>query len=356
MEPALAVTLTKSPKPKPDPSTLVFGRVMTDHMFVMDYEAGKGWHSPRIEPYGPVSVEPALMVFHYGQALFEGLKAYRAADGSIKLFRPADNMRRLNNSARRLCIPEVDVDAVVAHLKRLIEVERDWVPSAPGTSLYIRPFIIATESALGVHPSHSYKFFIILCPVGPYYAEGFNPVKIWVETKYTRAAVGGTGEAKVAGNYAASILAAEEAKKKGYTQVLWLDGAERKYIEEVGTMNIFFKIDGKLVTPALSGTILPGITRDSVIKLARHWGMDVEERRITIDELFGLHHAGKLQEVFGTGTAAVISPVSVLDRAGEIITVGNGAAGPFALKLFESLMAIQYGKADDPFHWVVTAA
>ena len=349
----LSVTLAKQLKPKPQEDKLGFGTIFTDHMFIMDYSPDKGWHSARIEPYGPFQMDPATMVLHYGQAIFEGMKAYKTVDGKVKVFRPRDYLSRMNRSADRLCIPNIDVESVLQGLLKLLSIEKDWVPASEGTSLYIRPFIIATDPHLGVRPSYTYRFFIILSPVGAYYAEGFKPVPIWVESKYVRAAKGGIGEAKTPGNYAASILAAEEAKANGYTQVLWLDGCDKASVEEVGTMNICFKISDKIFTPALQGSILGGMTRNSVIKVAKEWGMEVREERITIDEVYAAHEKGILQEVFGTGTAAVISPVSSLNWDGKIITINNGKTGETALKLYDEITSIQYGKLPDKFNWMV---
>ncbi len=349
----ISITLTKNPKAKPqDENKLGFGTIFTDHMFVMDYEAGKGWHSARIEPYGPFCLEPSTMVLHYGQAIFEGMKAYRTAGGKVRIFRPRDYLARMNRSADGLCIPYIDTEFVFKGLMKLISIEKDWVPSPEGTSLYIRPFIIATDPYVGVRPSHTYRFFIILSPVGAYYPEGFKPVKIWVETKYVRAVRGGLGFAKTPANYAASLKAAEEAKANGYTQVLWLDGVEKKYIEEVGTMNIAFIIDNKLVTPPLEGSILGGMTRDSVIRVAKDWGLEVKEEQITINELYEAHDKGTLQEIFGTGTAAVISPVSSLNWAGNVITVNNGVTGETSQRLYDEITGIQYGKVADRFNWM----
>ena len=337
----------------PDEASLGFGTRFTDYMFVMDYNPEKGWHSPRIEPYGPMQMEPSTMVLHYGQAIFEGMKAYRTAGDAIQLFRPQENLKRLNRSGRRLCMPALDEEFVLRALIELLRIEKDWVPGAPGTSLYIRPTIIATDPYIGLRASHTYRFFIILSPVGAYYPEGFNPVKIWVTSQYVRAVRGGVGEAKTAGNYAASLYATELAHQEGYTQVMWLDGVELKYVEEVGSMNIFFKIAGELVTPMLNGSILSGVTRDSVIRLAESWGMKVTERRIGIDEIYRAHEQGELQEVFGSGTAAVISPVGHIKYDGREITVGDGSVGPVAGRLFKELMDIQYGRAKDPFGWVM---
>ena len=340
-------------KDHPDDSALGFGTIFTDYMFNMDYTQEKGWHAPRIEPYSPISMDPSTMVLHYGQAVFEGLKAYRTESGNIQLFRPLDNLKRMNSSNARLCIPPVDENFVLDALIQLLKIEKDWVPAESGTSLYIRPTIIAMDPYLGLRSSHTYRFFIILSPVGAYYPEGFDPVKIWVTTDYVRAVRGGVGEAKTAGNYAASLYATELANKDGYTQVMWLDGVDLKYVEEVGSMNIFFMIDDEIITPQLTGSILSGITRDSVIQLAESWGKKVVERKIGIDEIYNAHESGALQEVFGSGTAAVISPVGNIKYAGKEITIGDGGVGPFSAKLFSELMDIQYGKAEDPFGWVL---
>jgi branched-chain amino acid aminotransferase len=350
---ALSITQTKELKAKPDDDKLGFGTLFTDHMFNMDYDPENGWHNPRIEPYHSIVMDPATMVLHYGQGVFEGLKAYRVPDGGVQLFRPMDNIRRMNRSSRRLCIPEVDEDLALECLKALIDVERDWVPGAEGTSLYIRPTVIAMDPFLGVRASFSYRFFIILSPVGAYYPEGFNPVKIFVTKDYVRAVQGGVGEAKTLGNYAASLLAGNEAHDLGYTQVLWLDGVEKKYIEEVGSMNIFFVIGDELITPELSGSILPGITRDSVLRLASSWGMSVAERKISIDEVVAAHASGNLKEIFGSGTAAVISPVGEIRYGDNDLSVGDGQVGPIAGRLYAELTDIQYGRTDDPMGWVV---
>jgi branched-chain amino acid aminotransferase len=343
----------ESLKKHPEDSTLGFGTVFTDYMFNMDYAPQKGWHNPRIEPYGPIAMDPSTMVLHYGQAIFEGLKAYRTDSGEIQLFRPQDNLKRLNTSGHMLCMPELDEAFVLEALLKLLSLEKDWVPSTLGTSLYIRPTLIATDPYLGLRSSNTYRFFIILSPVGAYYPEGFNPVKIWVTTEYVRAVRGGVGQAKTAGNYAASLYATELAHKDGYTQVLWLDGVELKYVEEVGSMNIFFIIGDELCTPALNRSILSGVTRDSVIKLAKSWGVNVVERKISIDEIYTAHAKGELKEVFGSGTAAIISPVGNIKFNGKEITIGDGSVGPFSAKLFKNLMDIQYGKAEDPFNWIM---
>ena len=340
-------------KDHPDDSSLGFGTIFTDYMFNMDYSQEAGWHNPRIEPYGPIEMEPSTMVLHYGQAIFEGLKVYRTDSGEIQLFRPQDNLSRLNKSGHRLCMPELDEEFILEALKELLKIEKNWVPAAAGTSLYIRPTIIATDPYLGLRSSNTYRFFIILSPVGAYYPEGFDPVKIWVTTEYVRAVRGGVGEAKTAGNYAASLYATELANKDGYTQVMWLDGVELKYVEEVGSMNIFFMIGDELITPELNRSILSGVTRDSVIKLAKSLDVNVVERKISIDEIYEAHESGALKEVFGSGTAAVISPVGQIKFNGKEITIGDGSVGPFAAKLFNDLMDIQYGKAADPFNWIV---
>jgi branched-chain amino acid aminotransferase len=340
-------------KPKPvDESSLGFGDITTDHMFSIDYRSENGWENPRVEPYGDLHIDPAAMSIHYGQEIFEGLKAYGGKDNGIYLFRARDNFERLNRSAKRLCMPEVDIDLVMEGMKKLILLDREWIPQSEGTSLYIRPTMLATEPHLGVRPAKSYLFFIIIGPVGAYYKEGLNPVKIYVEDFFVRAAIGGTGEAKTAGNYAASLLAAEEAKKKGFTQVLWLDAAERKYVEEVGTMNIFFLIDDELLTAPLNGSILPGVTRDSVIRIVKDWGLKITERSLVIDEVIDAANNGRLKEAFGTGTAAVISPVGQITYKGEDHIVAGGKMGELSRRLYDEIVAIQYGKKPDPYGWV----
>ena len=348
----LNITKADQLKTKPDDSKLSFGTIFTDYMFNMDYNPQDGWHNPRIEPYAPINMDPATMVLHYGQGVFEGLKAYRTETGAVQLFRPKDNFKRMNNSSRLLCIPEIDENFALDALKELLIIEKDWVPSALGTSLYIRPTIIATDPFLGVRASHTYRFFIIFSPVGAYYPEGFNPVKIWVTRNHVRAVRGGVGEAKTPGNYAASLYAGEQAHKHGYTQVLWLDGIEQEYIEEVGAMNIFFVINGELITPILNGSILPGITRDSVINLAKMWGIKVSERKIGISEVVDVHASGKLDEIFGSGTAAVISPVGEIKYGDTIITVSDGKVGAMANRFYKELTDIQYGKTKDPAGWI----
>lgn len=349
----IKIELTKNPKEKPSEDSLGFGHYFTDHMFIMDYTEGKGWHDPRIVPYQPITLEPSSMVFHYGQTVFEGLKAYRTADGEVQLFRPDANFKRLNHSNERLVIPAVDEELALEALKKLVDIDRDWVPSAPGTSLYIRPFIIATEPFLGVHPSRNYLFMIIMSPSGSYYKGGIDPVKIMVEERFVRAVVGGTGEAKTGGNYASSLIGQVIAEEQGYAQTLWLDGKENRYIEEVGSMNIFFKINGTVITPALTGSILPGITRDSMIKVLKSKNIPVEERRIMIEEVVEASQNGTLEEVFGTGTAAVISPVGELKYLDHKIIINDGKIGEVSQMLYDTLTGIQYGKLEDPFGWIV---
>lgn len=340
-------------KQKPDQNNLGFGTYFSDHMFIMDYTKGKGWHDARIVPYAPLQMDPATMVFHYGQAIFEGLKAYKTKDGRVLLFRPGRNMARINCSNDRLSIPRIDEDFALEALKTLVSVEKDWIPTAPGTSLYIRPFIIATDPFLGVRSSFTYKFIIILSPVGAYYPTGLNPGKYLIENEYVRAIKGGTGFTKCSGNYAASLKAQDLAHDKGYMQVLWLDGVERKYIEEVGSMNVFFKIGGEVITPSLEGSILPGITRDSVIHLLKHWGIKVTERRISVQELYEANAKGRLEEAFGTGTAAVISPIGELNWNNDIIKLSGGKIGELSAKLYETITGIQNGILKDDFGWMV---
>ena len=351
----IKITKTTTPKAKPAPGTpLGFGKIFTDHMFVMNYTEGKGWHDARIVPYENLSLAPAAMVFHYGQEMFEGLKAYKGVDGNVYLFRPDMNAKRTNNTNTRLVIPQLPVEDFVEAVRAVVDVDRDWVPSDPGTSLYIRPFIIATDEFLGVAPSKTYLFIIILSPSGAYYESGLEPVGIWIEDEYVRAVKGGMGFAKTGGNYAASLIAQVKAHDDGYSQVLWLDGVERKYIEEVGSMNIMFKIAGKIVTPMLNGSILPGITRDSILTVCRDWGFEVEERRISVDELVAAAKDGTLEEVWGTGTAAVVSPVNKLRYEDEVMLIGDGGIGPVTQKLYDELTGIQWGKLPDTRGWRVT--
>ncbi|MCI5584174.1 MAG: branched-chain amino acid aminotransferase [Lachnospiraceae bacterium] len=345
---------TTNPKPLPKPEDdLTFGTIFTDHMFIMDYEEGKGWYDPRIVPYAPISLQPSAMVFHYGQEMFEGLKAYKAEDGRTLLFRPDQNIERANNTNKRICIPTIPEEDFLQAIKETVKMDEAWIPTKPGTSLYIRPFIIATDPFLGVRPSNTYKFMIILSPVGAYYPEGLNPVKIWIEDEYVRAVRGGLGEAKAGANYVASLKAQVKAHDAGYSQVLWLDGVERKYIEEVGAMNIFFKINGVVVTPMLNGSILPGVTRSSCIELCRAWGYPVEERRISAKELFDAALNGSLEEVWGTGTAAVISPVGHLREGDMDVEIAGGGIGPLSQRLYDTITGIQLGKVEGPKGWVV---
>lgn len=350
----IRIERTSAPKAKPqDESKLGFGQIFTDHMFVMDYEAGKGWIDPRVVPYQPITLDPSAMVFHYGQEMFEGLKAYPTEDGRVLMFRPQKNIQRANNTNIRICIPTIPEEDFLQALETVVSVDKDWIPHSAGTSLYIRPFIIATDPFLGVRPSNTYKFMIILSPVGAYYESGLNPVSIWIEDDYVRAVRGGIGEAKTGGNYVASLAAQVKAHDEGYSQVLWLDGVERKYIEEVGAMNIFFKISGKVVTPMLNGSILPGVTRASCIDLCKHWGMDVEERRVSVDELVAAARSGALEECWGSGTAAVISPVGKLRFGDEVMEIGGGQIGDVSQKLYDTVTGIQTGKIKDEFGWIV---
>lgn len=353
MSEPIRITRAAVKKAKPKDKDLTFGTVFTDHMFVMDFQEEKGWYDPRIEPYGPLSLDPAAAVLHYAQAVFDGLKAFRGKDATVRLFRPQKHIERMNNSAKRMCIPPLDPEMALKSLVALVGLEKDWVPSTVGTSLYVRPTIIAREAFLGVRPAHSYIYYVILSPVGAYYPEGMNPVKILVVDKYVRAVEGGVGAAKTAGNYAASLYAAEEAKHAGFTQVLWLDGRERKYLDEVGTMNIMLKIGDEVITPPLTGTILPGVTRDSALTLMREWGLRVAERQVSIDEVAQAAHKGTLKEVWGTGTAAVISPVGELAYKGERIVINEGKIGELTQKLYDAIVGIQYATAPDTHGWTV---
>lgn len=350
----IKIERTSAPKEKPaDETKLGFGHIFTDHMFIMNYDAGQGWHDARIVPYGEISLSPAAMCLHYGQEIFEGLKAYRTADGSVQLFRPQENFKRMNNSAKRMVIPEIDEEFMLEALKKLVDIERDWVPHTEGASLYIRPFIISVDPYVGVKPADHYLFMIILSPSGAYYAGGLNPVKIYVEKNYVRAVRGGTGFAKTAANYAISLIGQEVADEQHYDQVLWLDGVEQKYIEEVGSMNIFFVIDGEVVTPQLTGSVLPGITRKSAIEICRKKGYKVTERRISIDEVAAAYDEGKLDEVFGTGTAAVISPVGNLKWGDKVMVINGNKIGPVSQMLYDTMTGIQWGKLPDEFGWIV---
>lgn len=346
--------LAKTLKEKPaDESKLGFGHIFTDHMFIMNYDTGEGWHDARIVPYGDISLSPAAMCLHYGQEIFEGLKAYRTAEGKIQLFRPDENFKRMNISNERMVIPQINEQDAMEALMALLNVEKDWVPHSEGAALYIRPFIIATDPYVGVRPADHYMFMIILSPSGAYYSTGLNPVKIYVESKYVRAVRGGTGFAKTAANYAISLAGQEEAHKQDYEQVLWLDGVERKYVEEVGSMNIFFVIDGEIITPALTGSVLSGITRKSAIEICRSKGYKVTERRISIQEIADAYDAGKLDEVFGTGTAAVISPVGHLKWEDKIMEINDNKIGQISQMLYDTMTGIQWGKIPDEFGWTV---
>lgn len=346
------ITRTTAPKPKPADDALSFGKVLTDHMFLMDYDKGRGWHSPRIEPYGPLTLDPATSVLHYGQAIFDGLKAFRGADGRIRLFRAQRHAERFNRSARLMCMPELPVDLIRQSFEALVGIEHDWVPRKPGTSLYMRPAIIATDVFLGVHPADSYLYFLILSPVGSYYKEGVKPVRILASDKHVRAVKGGTGEAKTAANYAQSLPAQRDAEQAGYTQVLYLDGVHRRYLDEVGTMNIMVRIGDEVITPPLAGTILDGVTRASALQLMRDWGLTVSERPITIDEVMQAGRDGSLREMWGTGTAAVVSPVGTLGYRGEDILINGGQTGELTQKLYDTITGIQYGRSNDPHGWV----
>ena len=349
------IRITKAPtlKKKPKDSELGFGIIFTDHMFVANFQEEKGWYDPRVEPYAPIPLDPAAAVLHYAQAVFDGLKAFRGVDGKLRLFRPQKHVERLNNSARRMCIPPLDPELALQSIVTVVQTDGEWVPRMLGTSLYIRPTIIASEAFLGVRPAKSYVYFVILSPVGAYYPEGMAPVKIRVEERYVRAVEGGLGGAKTGANYAASLMAGEEAKHQGFTQVLWLDGVHRRYIDEVGTMNIMVKIGDEVITPPLTGTVLPGVTRDSVLTLLRDWGLRASERQVGIDEVMAAHRAGTLTEVWGTGTAAVISPVGELAYKGEKMVINGGKIGPLTQRLYDAIVGIQYGQAPDPHGWTV---
>ncbi|MBR2453039.1 MAG: branched-chain amino acid aminotransferase [Clostridia bacterium] len=347
----IKIVKTTTPKEHPESSTLGFGKFFTDHMFIMDYSREKGWYDARIVPFGNVELHPASTVLHYGSEIFEGLKAYRREDGTVQMFRPIENIRRMNRSAERLCLPQIDEDLAMEILKTFVAFEQDWTPSAPGTSLYLRPFMFGNDETLGVHAVHNARFMIIASPVGSYYKEGINPVKIMIEADDVRAVRGGTGYAKCGGNYAASNRAGERAEQQGYSQVLWLDGVERKYIEEVGAMNVMFKINGEIITPALTGSILPGITRMSCIEVLKKEGFKVSERLLSIDELEEAMDNGSLEEAWGCGTAAVVSPIGELRYKDKVFTVNNGEIGEVTQKLYDTLTGIQWGKIEDSFGW-----
>lgn len=347
----IKITRSTHLKEKPDQNHLGFGNYFTDHMLTIDYDEGQGWHDERITPYEPIAMDPAAMVLHYAQETFEGLKAYRNPNGDVMLFRPEMNARRMINSNARLCMPALPEEMFIEAVEAIVKYEQDWIPTAPDTSLYIRPFMYAAQPSVGVHPANSYKFIIILSPVGAYYPEGVNPIKIWVEDEYVRAVKGGTGFTKCGGNYAASVAAQVKAEQKGYTQVLWLDGVHRKYVEEVGTMNIMFYIGDEIITAPIDGSVLPGVTRDSMLRLLKDWGYKVSERELSIDDLMEAGHDGTLKEVFGTGTAAVISPVGELNYQGDIVTINDFKTGPLTQRLYDTLTGIQWGKIEDPYQW-----
>src|SRR5437899_7527747 len=351
---AIRITKTANKKQRPKDKDLAFGTVFTDHMFVVDFQEEKGWYDPRVEPYAPLSLDPATAVLHYGQSLFEGLKAFRGTDGKIRLFRPQKHVERLNRTAHRMSIPGLDPEVVFKSWTTVVDVDRAWVPASVGTSLYIRPTVIASEPFLGVRPAKRYLYYVILSPVGPYYPEGLAPTKIKVIDNYVRAVAGGLGEAKTSANYAASLYAAEEAKHEGFTQVLWLDGVHHKYLEEVATSKIMLKIGDEVITPPLAGTILAGVTRDTALTLMRAWGLRVSERQITIDEVVAAAHAGALKEVWATGTAAVISPVGELAYKGERIVVNGGRIGALSQKLYDTIVGIQYGTMPDSRGWTLS--
>ncbi len=347
----MKITLTTQPKQKPDSTKLGFGKYFTDHMLVMDYEDGE-WKEPEIVPYAPFAIAPATNILHYAQGIFEGAKAYKTKEGKITVFRIDDNFVRMNKSATRLCMPNFDAKKVKEALFELIKLEKDWIPTEPGTALYIRPTLIANQEMLGVHASKKYKFFIILSPVGAYYAHGLQPTKILVEEELVRASIGGTGEAKCMGNYAASLMGGEIANQKGYDQALWLDSSEHKYVEEVGSMNMFFVIGDEVVTPALVGSILDGITRRSCIQVLKKYGYKVSERRISMDEIVEAYDNGMLKESFGSGTAAVISPVGLITYKGKDMVINGGKMGEITSFLYDKITGIQSERYEDEFGWV----
>jgi branched-chain amino acid aminotransferase len=352
----IAVRRAEELRPRPSEDSLGFGRYFTDHMFRMDYAPGRGWHGARVEPYAPLALDPAAGVLHYGQTVFEGLKVFRGGDGVVRAFRIDDHCRRLAASAARVCIPPADPAAVRAGIAAVVREDLEWVPAAAGTSLYVRPTIVATEGFLGVRPAAEYACFVILTPVGGYFAAGVAPVRIWVEEHRIRAAPGGLGAAKTGANYAASLAAAVEARERGYAQVLWLDACERRWLEEVGTMNLFVRIGDEVVTPPLGDTLLAGITRDSVLVLLRDWGVPVSERPLSVDELREAYRRGELREAFGTGTAAVISPVGAFGFADGEIQVGDGGVGELSRRLYDAITGIQFGGVPDRYGWMTPIA
>ena len=348
----IKIEKTQNPGKMPPENQLGFGKVFSDHMFVMDYEEGRGWYDARIVPFANISLHPASTVLHYGAEIFEGLKAYRTSDGSIRLFRPMENIKRLNRSAERMCMPQLDEEETLKILETYVKIEAEWVPHSFGTSLYLRPFMFGNDETLGVHTIKRATFMIIASPSGSYYKEGINPVKIMIETEDVRTVKGGTGYAKCGGNYGASTRAGARAEEKGYSQVLWLDGIERKYIEEVGAMNVMFKIDGEIVTPELTGSILPGITRKSCIEVLRSLGYKVSERLISVDELIAALKEGRLEEAWGTGTAAVVSPIGKLMYQDVEYVINDQKIGEITQQLYDILTGIQWGRIEDNFGWI----
>jgi branched-chain amino acid aminotransferase len=352
MNPAITIEKTKTPKPRPPEDSYGFGRYFSDHMFIADYTKSQGWVSPRVVPYQPLELDPGASVLHYGQALFEGMKAFRGVDGKIRLFRPQMNSLRMRQGAERLCMQAPESEFFLEAVRQLVQVEADWVPRKAGTALYLRPTLIGTEAFLGVRPAEGFMFYIIASPVGGYYGEGIGTVKIWVEQKYSRSAPGGIGAVKAGGNYAASLYASTEAKKRGYSQVLWLDSSEKKFVEEVGTMNVFFRIGDRVITPPLGGTILPGVMRDSAVQLLEKLGIPLEQRRITLDEVLKAHEQGELKEIFGTGTAASISPVGELGIGDRQLVINGGLSGSIATQLHQTITDLQYGRTPDTLGWI----
>jgi branched-chain amino acid aminotransferase len=352
----LTVTFTGAPKEIPADDQLQFGTVFTDHMFVMDYNEREGWHRPRVVPHAALKMQPAALVFHYAQAVFDGLKAYRKADGSIQFFRPGKHAERLNDSCQRLCIPKLDPDLILKSFHILVGIDSDWVPKRRGTALYLRPIVIASEAFIGARPSAEYQYFLILSPVGTLFESGLKPISILATDEYVRAIRGGVGAVKTAGSYAAGIYAAEEARKQGFAQVLWLDAVERRYLDEVGTMNVMMKITDEVITPPLTGAILPGITRDSVLTLCREWGLRVSERMISIDEVIDAAKSNCLTEMWGTGTAAIISPIGELGFRGEKFSIGNGMTGALTQRLYDTITGIQHGDLPDRHDWTMPLA
>ncbi|MCS6912163.1 MAG: branched-chain amino acid aminotransferase [Myxococcota bacterium] len=352
----MVVSRTEHPKPRPRPEELGFGRYFTDHMFSWEYTAGRGWHDPQILPYGPIQLDPAAGVLHYGQAMFEGMKAFRGVDGRVRLFRLRDHCLRMQRGAPRLCMPPVDAEGLAAAVRTLVALDADWVPAGPFSALYVRPVLVATEPYLGVRPAERYRLLVILSPVTAYYGDPLQPVRIWVETEDTRAPRGGLGAVKAAANYVASLRSAQRARQHGCAQVLWLDGAEHRFVEEVGTMNLFVLLGEELVTPPLSDSILGGVTRQCVLRLARDLGLQVSERPLALDELREAHRSRRLTEVFGTGTAAVITPVGELAVGGERLVIGQGEPGRLTRWLFEEITGIQRGLRRDRYGWLTDVA